>query len=169
MHNDAVAGDVETVAVGRSVTKLAIAMTLLVVLGVTVLVVSVAVVWRGAEKNQLFCFGCGNQATTVRTATQQWASHATTHFGLTLESRMRCGITPKSANPNGQFYPVSCTGSTASGVRVDLTGTHAGIAGNSSQYLSGPWTLTVGAVSHHLRCLPSNWQQRYPCGKHSRP
>jgi hypothetical protein len=71
MHDEAVAGDAEPVTVGRSVTKLAIDVTLLVFLGVAVLVVGVALVWRGAEKDQLFCVGCGNQATTVRTATQQ--------------------------------------------------------------------------------------------------
>jgi hypothetical protein len=162
-----VASDAGTPMVGRSLTKLAGAMAMLVLLGVAVVVIGGVLFWHGPAKKVLPCFGCGDQATMVRTTAQQWAPRTTQHFGVSLHGSLRCSIPPKAANPNGQFYPVSCPGMTASGVQVELAGTHAGIEGNNSEYLSGPLTLTVGTVTHHLRCLPSDWEQRYPCGKPS--
>jgi hypothetical protein len=87
--------------------------------------------------------------------------------GAAVDGRLSCRINASHYDRYGRFFPVSCVGVTTTGASVQLTGTHAGIGGESNQFLSGPWSLRIGAQTHRLACLASDWRAARPCGARS--
>jgi hypothetical protein len=142
-------------------------MSLLALTVVAAVVVGALFLIRGPlrhSRDLVPCIGCGNQAVAVQSSAHDWGTLVVDHLGVHLRGRLRCTIAAGHANPDGQFYPVSCRGVSRSGLGVQLTAAHAGIEGDAPQYLSGPWSVSLGPVTRTLACLPSHWRHRNPCG-----
>jgi hypothetical protein len=154
--------------VGKEASKVIGAVSLLIVVIATGLAVGAVFLIHGPFRHARYlvpCFGCGDQSETVRSSAHDWGIRAVEHYGATLGGPLRCVIPANDANPNGQFFSVSCQGVTTAGLPIELAGSHAGIAGNNDEYLSGPWSFTIGPVHRELSCLPSNWRHLRRCAK----
>ena len=108
--------------------------------------------------------GCGDQSQAVRSSATDWGKIALRHVGHPAE-RLTCA-TPGGDSTDTRFR-VSCTGQTTDGETVRLTADAAEIDESRQrghpQYLSGPWTMTIGGSTRTLTCLPSSWQPQVQC------
>ena len=148
----------------KEVPKLLGGMAVIIAMIVVLLIAGAALLWHVA-RNDIHLNGA-DQSIGVRSAAESWSTRAVRHFGADVSSRIQCTIPRAAANPNANYFPVTCQATTTSGGQVRLRSAHAGIQAfndGNTEYLSGPWTFQIGGRTRQLPCLPSTWQTSPPC------
>jgi hypothetical protein len=115
----------------------------------------------GAASVAMATDGCGDQRVTVSSSASQWGPAAIRYLGGTLDGPLHCWTV--GGGRTDTYFLVRCTGKDKRGRAVSLSGAHAAVSGDQTQYLSGSWAVTVAGRTAHLSCLPQHWRAPGPC------